>query len=109
MIKDIRDFFKIDESWAITESRAREGIHNLELFILTMKSYLLPFIKEKLRISPLRPDMMIADKDQRAIRSLIAYSMPLKITLLEEQVKSLKRFLEDSQPNSTAPYSGVSA
>ena len=34
LIKDIRDFFKIDQSWAVTEARSREGIHDLELFIL---------------------------------------------------------------------------
>ena len=96
LVKDIRDFFKIDEAWAATETRAQEGIHNLELFVLTLKNYLLPCIKEKLRISPLRPEMMVTDKDQKAIRALIAYAMPLKIALLDEQIKSFKKFLDGS-------------
>ena len=96
LIKDIRAFLKIDETWAVTEARTREGIHNLELFVLTLRHYLLPCIKEKLRISPLRPEMMITDRDQRAIRALVAYSMPLKITMLDEQLKSFKQFLDTS-------------
>ena len=94
LIKDIRGFFKINDSWAVTEARAREGIHNLELFVLTLRHYLLPCIKEKLRISPLRPEMMITDRDQKAIRALVAYSMPLKITMLDEQLKSFKQYLD---------------
>ena len=94
LIKDIRDFLKLDESWAVTEARAREGIRNLELFVLTLRHYLLPSIKERLRISPLRPDMMIRDRDQRTIRALIAYSMPIKIEMLEEQLKAFKKCLD---------------
>ena len=41
LIKEIRDFLKLEESWAITESRSREGVRNLELFVLTLKHYLL--------------------------------------------------------------------
>jgi len=93
LIKDIRDFFRLDEAWAVTEARSREGIRNLELFILTLRHYLVPSIKERLRISPLRPDMMIKDPDQRAIRALIAYSVPLKIEMLEKQLESFKNWL----------------
>ena len=106
LIKDIRDFFKIDESWAVTEARTREGIHNLELFILTLRHYLLPCIKEKLRISPLRPEMMIKDRDQKAIRSLVAYSMPLKIAILDEQLKSFKEFLDGHGEDGGYPLTG---
>ncbi len=103
LIKDIRDFFKIDEAWTVTETRAREGIHNLELFILTLRHYLLPCIKEKLRISPLKPETMIRDRDQKAIRALVAYAMPLKITLLDEQLKSFKRFLDGHPEGDLSP------
>jgi len=96
LIKDIRDFLKIEESWAITEMRAREGIRNLELFVLTLRHYLLPSIKERLRISPLRPDMMIKDRDQKAIRALVAYSIPLKIEIIDEKLKSFKKYLDEN-------------
>ena len=105
LLKDIRDFLKLDESWAITETRAREGIRNLELFILTLRHYLLPSIKERLRISPLKPDTMIKDPDQRAIRALVAYSMPLKIELLEEQVKLFKKYLDENTEPAKPPFS----
>ncbi|MBN1685878.1 MAG: hypothetical protein JW852_04440 [Spirochaetales bacterium] len=113
LLKDIRDFFRIDESWAITEARTREGIRNLELFIITLRHYLLPSIKERLRISPLRPDMMIRDRDQRAIRALVAYSVPLKIEILDAQLKAFKNFLDANNEAGTTSlsdkYSDVSA
>ena len=90
LLREIRDFLKIDEAWAVDAGRAREGVRNLELFLLTLRHYLLPGLKETLRISPLRPEMMIRDRDQRAIRALVAYSIPLKIALLDDLVKSFK-------------------
>ena len=106
LIKDVRDFLKIEESWAITEARSREGIRNLELFVLTLRHYLLPSIKERLRISPLRPDMMITDKDQKAIRALIAYSIPIKVEILDGQIQDFKRYLgTEEKPNVTGKLS----
>ena len=113
LLKDIRDFFKLEETWAITEERTRDGIRNLELFIITLRHYLLPCIKERLRISQLRPDMMIRDRDQKAIRALVAYSIPIKVELLDEQIKTLKAFLDSSagelEPSPLEKYSNVSA
>ena len=113
LIKDIRDFFRIEETWAVTETRTREGIRNLELFLITLRHYLLPSIKERLRISPLRPDVMIRDRDQRAIRALIAYSMPLKVEILEEQLKAFKKLLSgdsgDGASSFVEKYTDVSA
>ena len=105
LLKDIRDFFKLDETWAITETRTREGIRNLELLIITLRHYLLPGIKERLRISPLRPEMMIKDRDQRAIRALVAYSIPLKIEILDAQLKSFKSFLDAHTQTGTSALS----
>ncbi len=93
LLKDIRDFLRLEEVWAVDEHRVREGIQNLELFVLTLRHYLLPYIKEKLCISPLKPETMISDRDQRAIRALVAYSIPIKVTLLEDQIADLRRDL----------------
>ena len=50
--------------------------------------------------------MMITDRDQKAIRSLVAYSMPLKITLLDEQLKSFKQFLDGHAGGDVSPLAG---
>ena len=96
LLKDVRDFLRLEEEWAVDESRAREGVHNLELFIQALRHYLLPCIKEKLRISPLKPETMISDRDQRTIRELVAYSVPIKVSLLEDQVKAFRLDLEQA-------------
>ena len=93
LLKDIRDFIRIDEVWAVDEERAAEGIRYLEIFLLTLRRYLLPCIKERLRISNLKPESLVRDPDQLAIRKLVAYSVPLKVDILEDLVKSFKREL----------------
>lgn len=93
LLKEVQDFLKIDESWAIDDRRALEGVRRLELFVLTLRHYLLPSLKERLRISPLRPDMMVRDRDQRAIRALVAYSIPIKIELLDGLTRAFKNAL----------------
>jgi hypothetical protein len=96
LLKDVRDFLRLEEEWAVDETRAREGVHNLELFTQALRHYLLPCIKEKLRISPLKPETMISDRDQRTIRELVAYSVPIKVSLLEDQVKAFRLDLEQA-------------
>ena len=96
LLKEVLDFLKIDEAWAVDNGRALEGVRSLELFVLTLRHYLLPTLKERLRISPLRPDMMIRDRDQRAIRALVAYSIPVKIELLDDLIKAFKDALTDA-------------
>ena len=93
LLKEIRDFLRIHEPWAVDEQRAFEGLRNLEIFILTLRRYLLPCIKEKLRISYLRPDSLVRDPDQRAIRGLIAYTMPYKVAILDDMVRAFKKDL----------------
>jgi hypothetical protein len=90
LLKDLRDFIRIEEIWAADENRATQGIRNFEIFILTLRRYLIPCIKERLRISNLKPESLVRDRDQLAIRKLVAYSVPLKVSILDDLVKSFK-------------------
>lgn len=109
LLKDVRDFLHVDDEWGIDETRAREGVRSLELFIQALRNHLLPCIKEKLRISPLKPEAMIDDPDQRTIRGLVAYSLPIKVALLEDQVKALRRDLEPEMQAADIAPAGASA
>ena len=108
-LKDIRDFLRIDEAWAIDEKRAAEGVSNIEGFIEAIRKYLLPCIKEKLRISNLKPENMVHDRDQVAIRQLVAYALPLKIKLLDELVMGFRRKLGESLASGATPAISTSA
>ncbi len=108
-LKDIRDFLRIDEAWAINEKRAADGIRDIEGFIETIRRHLLPCIKEKLRISNLKPENKVHDRDQVAIRQLVAYALPLKIKLLDELVQGFRRKLDESIAPSATPAITASA
>lgn len=107
VLKDIRDFLRIDETWAVDRKRALEGIKYLELFIETIRKFLLPCIREKLRISNLNPQNRVMDRDQKAIRGLVACALPLKVKILEDLVQGFRRELEE--PTEQAAASTVSA
>ena len=100
VVKEIQDFLRIDEDWAVDEKRAIEGINNLDTFIDTVRKYLLPNIKERLRISNLKPENRVHDRDQVAIRRLVAYALPLKIQILDDLVREFKKKLNgvEEQP-----------
>ena len=108
-LRDIRDFLRIDEAWAINEKRAVEGIRSIEGFIETIRKYLLPCIKEKLRISNLKPEYRVHDRDQVAIRQLVAYALPLKIELLAELVQGFRQGLGEPIAPGTNPAITASA
>ena len=54
------------------------------------------------------PHTLVQDKEQRAIRRLIAYAVPLKIDELARQTSALKKLIlkaAESRPSSKAPPS----
>ena len=97
LLKDIRDFLRIREDWQLDEARARKGVTDLEAFLLTLRQWLLPAIRERLRISFLKPDTVIRDRDQLAIRNLIAQAIPLNIESLEAMTKEMDAALKDEK------------
>ena len=109
-VKDIRDFLRIDETWQLDESRVKKGVQDLESFISTIRQCLLPFIREKLRISYLKPENVIRDKDQFTIRNLIAQAVPMNLSQLEALTQDLKSHAEeiDESPAEQIPTVGPS-
>lgn len=91
IMKDLRSFLETYEHWRITPQHVAQGIKHLETFIMTVRKYLLPVIKEKLRISHLKPAALIRDRSEVAIRQLVAYATPLNLDRLEELTDELKQ------------------
>lgn len=95
LLRDIRDFVKIHEDWEMSDQRITKGIRDLEIFITTLRNYLLPYLKEKLRISYLKPESRVRDRDQLAIRRLMAYAIPITVRELANLAGQLKAQLDE--------------
>ena len=95
LLRDIRDFVKIHEDWEMSDQRITKGIRDLEVFITTLRNYLLPYLKEKLRISYLKPETRVRDRDQLAIRRLMAYAIPITVRELANLAGRLKTQLNE--------------
>ena len=96
VVKDVRDFFLLTESWQLNVDRIAKGLKDLDAFLSAIRQYLLPSLREKLRISYLRPDTVIRDKDQFTIRTLISQAVPINVKRLELLTKDLKTSFESA-------------
>lgn len=89
-IKTVKDFVYTQSAEIFDIYNIYSGIIELESFINHVKKYLLPVIREKLRISYLHPGQVTKDRDQYVLRSLIAYALPMNLKRLEQLAKKLK-------------------
>ncbi len=74
-------------------------ILKLEYFIQHVRKYLLPVIKEKLRISHLHPNLLVKDKNLYIKRSLISYVLPFNLDRLNQLKVKLKDYALESSLN----------
>ena len=92
-LRDIRNMtsvLRIDrETIPVVETGAKE----LEQFIQDMNKYFLPNMKEFLRVSFLKPDRMVGDKDLYIIRRFAIYTFPYNLARLSELTYELKTIL----------------
>jgi len=90
-MREIRELLYSDNINSVDLQDIKEKIIKLENFIRVIKEYLVPVIKEKLRISYLSPKTLIDDRDQFVLHQFIAYTLPYnlnKLNTLTEQLKS---------------------
>lgn len=71
-------------------------IIKLEWFIQNVRKYLLPVIKEKLRISHLYPSLLVRDRNVYVKRNLIAYVLPFNLENLNKHTLKLKKLVLES-------------
>jgi len=95
-IREIRELVSITAFHPGDERAIQAGVTELESFILHVRRYLLPVIKERLGVSWLLPHRRVQDKTQYLLRRLVVYAFPYnleKLTFLTARLKSRLYFL----------------
>lgn len=70
----------------------------LNRFILLIRKFLLPVLKERLGVSGLFPDKIVRDKTQYILRRFVAYTFPFNLERLEALTAELQCQLRCSYP-----------
>jgi hypothetical protein len=92
VMSDIRNLIAFEHPKLYDPQEVQKRIPSLEAFIAHLRRYLLPTLREKLGISGLVPFRRIKDREQRVLRSLIAYAFPHNLERLSELTDTLKAY-----------------
>jgi hypothetical protein len=76
-----------------------EAVLELERFVLLVRKYLLPVLKERLGVSRLVPHRLVRDETQYILRRLVVYTFPFNLQRLAELNQVLKRRLLEHYPS----------
>ena len=97
-IRVIRGLVALESVHAGDEGFIYEAVEELNRFVVLVRKYLLPVLKERLGVSGLVPDRMVRDRTQFILRRLVAYTFPFNLQRLAELNQDLKRRLLDHYP-----------
>ena len=92
-LRDIQNMTEIQSVYNTEMIVFNEGIEALEEMILTSKRYILPALRDKLKISGFYRAAS-SSKDDLVMRDLFSYTFPFNLQRLEELVIELKKALE---------------
>jgi hypothetical protein len=84
LLREVEEFFILKTPFASDEIRILEILLVIDEIIGNVRRYLLPTLRDKLRISGFFADDDIIDKDLRVKYRLIAYAFPRNLERLEE-------------------------
>jgi len=96
-ISDINEIHRLLSSKKISIKDTRQLkdiVNSLDQFILNIKKFLLPVLREKLRISGLTPEKQIKSKDERIIKEFIAAVFPDNIERISFISRKIKFYLD---------------
>jgi hypothetical protein len=97
-IRVIRGLVALESVHTGDEGFIYEAVLELSRFVLLVRKYLLPVLKERLGVSGLAPDRTVRDRTQYILRRLVAYTFPFNLQRLAELNQDLKRRLLDHYP-----------
>lgn len=97
-IKEIKEIF-VEAAFLDNLQNLFRMILKLEYFIHHVRKFLLPIIKEKLRISHLHPNRLVKDKNMYVTHSFIAYVLPFNLDRLNQLTIKLKDYVLESFSN----------
>jgi hypothetical protein len=97
-IRLIRELVSLHTLHAGDERLINQGVEELESFIIHVRRYLLPYLKERLGVSWLTPARMVPDRSQYLIRRLVAYAFPHNLERLNVLTSRLRDCLHVRDP-----------
>ncbi len=92
-IRYIRELVSLRSLHPGDERVIYQSVLELENFIIHIRRFLLPVIKERLGVSSLNPERLIKDKNQYLIRRFVAYTFPYNLERLSNLTGELKAYL----------------
>ena len=98
-IREIRLLVSLQSIHPGDEKTLYQAVSELEQFIIHVRRYLLPGLKERLGVSGLMPKKIVRDKQQFLIRRFVAYTFPYNLERLSHLTFELKTHLHMSYPS----------
>lgn len=98
-LREIRSLVLFDSIYPGDEDDIHTGLLELEEFVMTMRKYLLPLLREKLGISRLCPRALVRDRNQYLLRRLLAYTFPYNVERLASLTRDLRLCLSTHYPH----------
>jgi len=97
-IREIRELVSLTRVYPEDIALIYNGVEELESFIVHVRRYLVPFIKDRLMVSGFFPRDMLKDKTQYILRRLVAYTFPFNLDRLSLLTARLKATLLNYYP-----------
>ena len=98
-LREIRNLVLFDSIFPGDEHAIHTGLLELEEFVMTVRKYLLPLLREKLGISRLCPRALVRDRNQYLLRRLLAYTFPYNVERLASLTRELRLCLSAHYPH----------
>jgi len=97
-VRDIREMVSLTSLYPGEEWGLFQGVQQLETFHQTVKTFLLPVLKERLGISWLFPQKRVRDAQQYILRKFVAFTFPYNLERLRRLTLELRSCLLSHYP-----------
>jgi len=89
-VRMIRELVSLESIHVGDEWFIYQAMLELNRFVLLVRKFLLPVLKERLGVSGLVPHRMVRDRTQYILRRFVAYTFPYNLQRLEELAAELR-------------------
>jgi hypothetical protein len=89
-VRMIRELVSLESIHIGDEWFIYQAMLELNRFVLLVRKFLLPVLKERLGVSGLVPHRMVRDRTQYILRRFVAYTFPYNLQRLEELAVELR-------------------
>ena len=92
-LRAVRTMLESQSVYCTEASVFRDAIESLELIVITSKRYLLPELRDKLRVSGFYSGRSGESREEMVMRNMFCYTFPHNLQRLEEITSELKESL----------------